>query len=82
VFALPLPHREAAVGAHDPPPRHVVGMLLGREKPGTEARRSRRDVTVGPHEALGDLPDRLDDLGVPLVVDAEVLQPGRCALDR
>jgi hypothetical protein len=76
MFALPLPHREAPVGSNDPPPRNVVGML-GREKAGAEPRRSRRDITVGPHEALRDLPDRLDDLGVALVVDAEVLAPGR-----
>jgi hypothetical protein len=75
VFALPLPHREAAVGADDPPPRSVIGDLLGREQPGTEARRSRRDVAVSPHEALRDLPDRLDDLGMTLVVDDEVLAP-------
>jgi phage-related protein len=73
VFALPLPYREAAVGAHDPPPREVVGMLLAREEASAEPRGTGRDVAVGPHEALRNLPDRLDDLGVALVVDSEVL---------
>jgi hypothetical protein len=73
VFALPLPNREAAVGAHDPPPGGAIGDLLGREKTGTEARGARRDVAVSTDEALRDIPDRFDDLGVVLVVDAEVL---------
>jgi hypothetical protein len=80
VFALPLPHRKAAVGADHPPPRDVVGMLLGREKAGAEARGAGRDVAVGPDEALRDLPDRLDDLGVALVVDDEVLARRRGAV--
>lgn len=77
MFALPLAHREAAVGADDAPPRKVVGNLLGREKPGAQTRRSGRDVAVSSDEALRDLPDRLDDLRVPLVVDDEVLAPCR-----
>jgi hypothetical protein len=77
MFALPLPHREAAVGAHDPPPGDIVGVLLSRQEAGAEARRSGRDVAVGPHEPLRDLPDALDDLRVALVVDAEVLAPRR-----
>jgi phage-related protein len=72
VLALALPDREAAVGADDPPPRHVVG-VLSRENARREARRAGRDVAVGPHEPLGDLADRLDDRLVALVVDAEVL---------
>jgi hypothetical protein len=36
---LPLPHREAAVGADDPPPGDVVGVLAGREDPRREPRR-------------------------------------------
>jgi hypothetical protein len=77
VFALPLPHREAAIGADDAPPGGVVGDPLGREKPSAETRRARRDVAVGPHEPLRDLPDRRDDLRVALVVDAEVLATRR-----
>jgi phage-related protein len=73
VLALPLPHREAAIGAHDAPPGSAIGDLLGREEASAEARRPGRDISIGPHEALRDLPDRLDDFGVPLVVDAEVL---------
>ena len=41
VLALPLPHREAAIGADDSPPRGVVGDLLGREQSRGETRRSR-----------------------------------------
>jgi hypothetical protein len=37
--ALLLPHREAAVGADDAPPREAVGHLLGREEAGGEPRR-------------------------------------------
>jgi hypothetical protein len=72
-FALPLPHRKAAVGSDHSPPGEVVGMLLGREEAGRETRGAGRDVAIGPHEALRDLPYRLDDLGVALVVDSEVL---------
>jgi hypothetical protein len=79
MFALPLPDREAAVGADDPPPRGVIWDLLGREEAGAEARSAGRDVAVGPHEALRDLPNRLDDFRVALVVDAEVLTPGHAA---
>jgi hypothetical protein len=61
---LLLPHRQRSVGADDPPPGQAVGKLAGREKPGGETRRARRDVAVGADEALRDLPDRLDDLGV------------------
>lgn len=30
-FALPLPHRQAAVGADDAPPGKIVGDPLGRQ---------------------------------------------------
>jgi hypothetical protein len=76
VFALPLPHREAAIGADDAPPRSVIRDLLGGEEAGAEARSAGRDVAVGPHEPLRDLPDALDDLDdlrVALLVDDEVL---------
>ena len=78
VFALPLPHREAAVGADDAPPRHVVGVLLGREEPSAEARRPRRDVAVGPDEALRDRPDGLDDRLVVAVGDQGFLARRAC----
>jgi hypothetical protein len=70
VIALAAPHREAAVGADHAPPGKVVGVLLGREDAGAEARCSRRDVAVGGDEALRDRPDVLDDLRVALVGDA------------
>jgi hypothetical protein len=73
VLTLPPPHREAAVGADDSPPREAVGNLLGREQPGTEAWGAGRHVAVGPHESLRNLPDRVDDRLVALVVDAVVL---------
>ena len=38
--ALLLPHRQAAVGADDTPPREVVGDLVGREEAGGEAGRA------------------------------------------
>jgi hypothetical protein len=69
MLALPLPHREAAVGADDSPPGSVVGVLMGGEEAGRKARRAGRDVAVGADEALRDLPDRVDDLQVPVVVD-------------
>jgi hypothetical protein len=78
VFALPLPHREAPVGADDAPPRDVRGMLLGREKAGAEARRSRRDVAVGPYESLRDLPDRIDDRQVSIVVGDDRISSAFC----
>jgi hypothetical protein len=70
VLALPVPHGEAAVGANDAPPREVVGNLLAGEEAGTEAGRAGRDVAIGPHEALRDLPDRIDDRLVAFFGDA------------
>lgn len=67
VLALPLPDREAAVGADDAPPGEAVGDLLGGEQAGAEPRRAGRDVAVGADEALRDLPDRVDDRLVALV---------------
>jgi hypothetical protein len=67
---LLLPHREAAVGADDAPPRDVIGVPAGREEAGGEARSAGRDVAVGADEPLRDRPDRGDDLGVAVGGDA------------
>ena len=49
--ALPRALGQRAVGAHDPPPRHVRVGVAEQHRAG-EARRARRDVAVGAHEAL------------------------------
>jgi hypothetical protein len=69
MLALPLPYGQAAVGADYAPPGSVVGVLLGRQEAGREPRRAGRNVAVGADEALRDLPNRVDDLQVPVVVD-------------
>ena len=52
---------QRAVGAHDPPPRHVGSSQ--REQHGAgEARRARRDVAVGAHEARRGVADAGQDL--------------------
>jgi hypothetical protein len=59
--ALLLTHREAAVGAHDSPPRKVFGQLAGREEASGETRGAGRDVAVGSDKPLRDRPDGVDD---------------------
>src|SRR5690349_20892112 len=56
---------QRAVGAHDPPPWHVL--LRGREDGAGEARRARGHVAIGPHEALGHLADPSQHVGRPIV---------------
>lgn len=50
---------ERAVGAHYPPPGQVGLIDLEQDRAG-EAWRPGRDVSIGPHESLRDLPDAIE----------------------